>query len=267
MSVALMSLAFKTTLPPTQKFVLVALCDSANDQGECYPSVPALAIKCSLGERTVQEAIAVLEGFGFVRREFRRGRSTVYWLDLTPAAPAPLPRSSRTPAAAAPVQEPHHPPAAAAPTGAPAAPPPPQEPHLTPAAAAPRTVREPSVEPSQEPSGKRKRAPAVADLARPDDVTEQVWQDWCALRKAKRATVSETVVAGARDEAALAGLTLDRFLAVWCMRGSQGLQASWLKPEERGAPRHGVATTTSAASRLAETQRLLGHHQQDVIDA
>lgn len=68
---------------------------------------------------------------------------------------------------------------------------------------------------------------------KPDDVDLQTWTDWLALRKAKRATVSETVVNGARVESEKAGMTLDAFLQVWCLRGSQGLQADWLRPEER----------------------------------
>lgn len=75
-----MTVAFKVALPTMQKFVLVALCDSANDQGECYPSISALADKCSMGLRTVQEAIVALESGGHLRRDFRKGRSTVYWL-------------------------------------------------------------------------------------------------------------------------------------------------------------------------------------------
>jgi hypothetical protein len=67
-------------------------------------------------------------------------------------------------------------------------------------------------------------------FARPDDVTVQTWADWLELRKAKRAPVTETVVEGARAEAQKAGMTLEAFLQVWCTRGSQGLQASWLKP-------------------------------------
>jgi hypothetical protein len=70
--------------------------------------------------------------------------------------------------------------------------------------------------------------------ARPADVSESVWRDWVDLRKGKRAKVSETVVAEAREEAAKASLTLERFLSIWCLRGSQGLQADWLKPNERG---------------------------------
>jgi len=131
MSIALMTLAFKADLAQTPKFVLVALCDSANDQGECYPSVTTLMEKCSMGERTVQGALKAIERAGGLRREFRRGRSTVYW--LTPAGIAP--RSSC-------------PPQILPPTPAVSAPPPPQITHPTPAAAAPITVIEPSVEPS-----------------------------------------------------------------------------------------------------------------------
>jgi hypothetical protein len=68
---------------------------------------------------------------------------------------------------------------------------------------------------------------------KPDDVDLQIWQDWKALRTKKRATVSDTVVKGARGQAAIAGVSLNDFLAIWCRRGSQGLEAAWLKPDER----------------------------------
>lgn len=71
-------------------------------------------------------------------------------------------------------------------------------------------------------------------IAQPSDVGEQVWKDWVTLRKTKKAPVTQTVVDGARVEADKAGLTLEQFLGVWCTRGSQGLQADWLKPNERG---------------------------------
>lgn len=71
-------------------------------------------------------------------------------------------------------------------------------------------------------------------VRRPDDVTERTWMDWQQLRRAKRAPVTETVVTGARKEAEKARLKLEDFLQIWCRRGSQGLEAAWLKPEERG---------------------------------
>jgi hypothetical protein len=100
-------------------------------------------------------------------------------------------------------------------------------------------------------SGKEKPARKRADvLPKPDDVTEQTWRDWTALRTKKRSTVSETVVDEARRECAKASMSLERFLQVWCMRGSQGLQADWLKPEERGSPRSPANKHAAAAAAI-----------------
>lgn len=77
---------------------------------------------------------------------------------------------------------------------------------------------------------KRSSTPAIQ---KPEGVTEQTWVDWLALRKLKKAVVSETVLASAMREAEKADLTLNEFLSIWCFRGSQGLQADWIKPSER----------------------------------
>jgi uncharacterized protein YdaU (DUF1376 family) len=73
----------------------------------------------------------------------------------------------------------------------------------------------------------------------PPDVDQQIWDDWKQLRKAKKAPVTETVVNSARKEAAKANMAFSDFLTVWCARGSQGLQAEWLKPEERNLSKTG----------------------------
>jgi uncharacterized protein YdaU (DUF1376 family) len=70
-------------------------------------------------------------------------------------------------------------------------------------------------------------------VACPSDVGLQEWEDWLSLRKAKKAPVTETVLKSARKEAEKAGVTLNAFLSIWCARGSQGLEASWLKTNER----------------------------------
>lgn len=85
----------------------------------------------------------------------------------------------------------------------------------------------------------RKRAATPSCPAKPDDVDQQTWADWLTLRKAKRAPVTPTVVDAARSECKKAGMTLENFLRVWCRRGSQGLEAAWLKPDER---RHAQAS-------------------------
>ena len=103
------------------------------------------------------------------------------------------------------------------------------------------------------PDGRDKRAVRAQAVACPQDVDPQVWDDWCQLRKTKRATVTATVVEGARREAQKAGIPLTDFLATWCTRGSQGLQAAWLKPEE---------TRAEAASSVLRglTRGLVGGH-------
>jgi uncharacterized protein YdaU (DUF1376 family) len=82
---------------------------------------------------------------------------------------------------------------------------------------------------NQEPSIKNK----ATKVACPSDVGLQEWTDWLALRKAKKAPVTETVVKSARKEAEKAGISLNAFLTIWCARGSQGLEASWLKSDEK----------------------------------
>jgi uncharacterized protein YdaU (DUF1376 family) len=87
-------------------------------------------------------------------------------------------------------------------------------------------------EPKEEKRAPRKRSSPPA-VAKPEDVAVKTWADWQTLRKAKRAPITDTVLDGARAEAGKADMSLDAFLQVWCVRGSQGLQADWLKPHER----------------------------------
>lgn len=79
----------------------------------------------------------------------------------------------------------------------------------------------------------RKRA--APKVLKPEGVAEAVWEDWLALRRAKRAPVTPTVVASATGEAKAAGMSLEAFLAVWCARGSQGLSADWLRKDGKPA--------------------------------
>lgn len=112
---------------------------------------------------------------------------------------------------------------------------------------------------NQEPVGdKPPRKRAAPPPPKPDDVDQQTWDDWLQLRKAKSAPVTETVLRGARSEAEAAGMDLDAFLQVWCLRGSQGLQADWLRPDERKTPSRVryPAETPYQAQQLAQAQAL-----------
>ena len=84
--------------------------------------------------------------------------------------------------------------------------------------------------PNQEPlttNHKPKRESATV-VACPPDVSQQIWGDWVALRKSKKAPITQTVLNGAIAEAKILGWPLEKFLAEWCSRGSQGLKAEWI---------------------------------------
>jgi hypothetical protein len=102
MSIALMSAAWKAELPTTRKIVLLALADNASDQGECYPSIPALAQQCGMSERSIYQCLRELESAGFVRRNTEAGVRTVYRIAQpnkwgTPEQSAPLNHMQETP--------------------------------------------------------------------------------------------------------------------------------------------------------------------------
>lgn len=106
---------------------------------------------------------------------------------------------------------------------------------------------------------KRAAAPAAPVAVKPDDVEPQTWADFLTLRKAKRAPVTQTVVEDAKRECVKAGMTLENFLRVWCRRGSQGLEAAWLKPDERQLARPGSSandTPTETYAQRAARQRM-----------
>jgi hypothetical protein len=93
MSVRVMTAVWAITLPDSEKLVLLALADCANDEGVCWPSMATLAAKCSKSDRTVQAAIKALVGKGHLTRNEILGKGCNYTVH---------PRSGCAPEAAAP---------------------------------------------------------------------------------------------------------------------------------------------------------------------
>lgn len=84
MSVTYMGMAFKTDMPPVRKFVLVAMCDMANDadHGLTYPSIATIARHCSVDRRTVERAIKELEAEDYLTADRRPGMKSRYRINL-----------------------------------------------------------------------------------------------------------------------------------------------------------------------------------------
>jgi hypothetical protein len=216
-SVSLTALCWRLQMSPTAKAVLISLADNANDQGECWPSIPTIAERTCLANRSVQRAITALEAAGHLIADRRNGRHTRYTVVPNPRHTVVPDRESRVTERPEPTTERREPTTRS----------------YLPTSESPSNRKEPSR--TIRATVKKARASAVA---RPDEVQEQTWVDWLELRKAKHAPVTQTVLASARSEAEKAGLSLERFLVIWCARGSQGLEAAWLKPNERAYP-HG----------------------------
>ncbi|RAW92448.1 MULTISPECIES: helix-turn-helix domain-containing protein [unclassified Photorhabdus] len=157
---------------PLRKLILLKLADNANDQGECWPSVPYIAEQCEMSERSVQNHIKQLVNDGLLWIEERKSenglnKSNVYHLTLGHGV-----RNSGV--NAAPYGE------FPAPPGANAAP-------VSGAGAAPRTSH--SLEPVKEPitqivpKNKKSKSFDANQVEIPEWLDPSVWHEWVSYRQ------------------------------------------------------------------------------------
>lgn len=81
----------------SERFVLLALADYANDAGECWPSIHGVAEKCCMSERGVRKIVRRLEESGWLETAVGGGRKgcNQYTINPEPRS-APEPRSPGT---------------------------------------------------------------------------------------------------------------------------------------------------------------------------
>lgn len=79
-------------------------------------------------------------------------------------------------------------------------------------------------------SGQAKAVP----VPKPADVTDAVWQDWLAHRRAKKSTVTQRVLDDTRRKATAAGMTMDEALTHWVAQGYAGFFPPASKPGSSG---------------------------------
>jgi len=65
-------------------------------------------------------------------------------------------------------------------------------------------------------------------VKRPEDVDQDVWDDFLAIRKAKRAVVTQTALDGIQREASKAGWSLNDAIRETVSRGWQSFKADWV---------------------------------------
>lgn len=117
-----------------------------------------------------------------------------------------------------------------------------------PSAVLPVTVTETETETENRKQAPRKR---VGVVEQPNDVGNQVWTDFVAMRKAKGSAITQTGLDGIKTEASKAGWTLEAALRECCSRGWRGFKAEWI-----------VAQPTQTAQR----QPVLDHRGRLPVD-
>ncbi len=102
-------------------------------------------------------------------------------------------------------------------------------------------------------------------MVKPEAVSDSVWSDFLAIRKAKRAPLTQTALDGIQREASKAGMGLADALALCCARGWQGFKADWVAGQKPG-----VVMPQSKAARQAADQawvdELMDRRPANVID-
>ena len=151
-------------LPDSEKIVLLALADCANDEGVCWPSVASLVKKCSKSDRTIQAAVKALAAAGHLTRDERPGKGVLYTIH-----PAPEGTAGREDCGAKRL--------------------PPETAARTPEAASDKPSRTPK--PSSEASPPtRTRARWPKTMPPPEGVSAEQWAGFIDHRKAKRAPLT-----------------------------------------------------------------------------
>lgn len=114
-----------------------------------------------------------------------------------------------------------------------------------------------------------RRASASRAVLRPEGVSEQTWDDFLVHRKALGAAITQTGLNGIAKQATAAGWTLEAALAECCAQGWRGFKADWVAPKPQAARggRPAEATPEWTAARNAAAKRLLGFHDDNVLDA
>lgn len=200
-----------------RKMVLLKLADQANDDGLCWPSYQTIAEACEISRRSVIRHIQKLEEDGYLTitktydKANQKNFSNRYNLTLdrgdrlslvTGEAPSgdsvTLPSDTVTPE---PINEP---------------------------------INKPINKDIGAKKGKSKRSSKKEDVfepVKPEQVSDQVWNDLLALRKKKRAVESQTAwtrINNSIERAQQAtGHTLENIFSYWVMRAWAGFDEKW----------------------------------------
>jgi uncharacterized protein YdaU (DUF1376 family) len=124
------------------------------------------------------------------------------------------------------------------------------------------TINQEPITNNQKP--KRESATVVAT---PEGVTESVWQDFVKHRKAKKAPITPTALAGIKREADKASWSLDRAITECVERGWIAFKADWVAPKQSFAQQAADVVRTTVPAQHTGPDPVLLKIQQDRLKA
>lgn len=104
-------------------------------------------------------------------------------------------------------------------------------------------VQEASVSEKETVEPKPKREAKIQRRQKPEELTDEFWQDFLAYRKQKKAPVTERVVSLLRKEAKTAGWKLEEVINEMMVRNWTGFKADWVKDEWKDPNAHWVSAS------------------------
>lgn len=110
------------------------------------------------------------------------------------------------------------------------------------------TGKEQTIEQTIEQTNNIRAKKAATKPEKPEDVDDQIWNDFMVVRKAKKAPITETAIKHLRKEAEKAGVTLSYAIQECVTRGWQSFKASWFA-DKKGRT---IADEEEAQRRLDE---------------
>lgn len=104
-------------------------------------------------------------------------------------------------------------------------------------------VQEASVSEKEAVGPKLKKEARAQRLQKPEELTDEFWQDFLAYRKQKKAPVTERVVLLLRKEAKTAGWKLEEVINEMMVRNWTGFKADWVKDDWKDPNAHWVSAS------------------------
>lgn len=132
----------------------------------------------------------------------------------------------------------------------------------------PRTNnQEPREEKEKEKKEKEGARPRAAmSCQKPDNVSDEVWEGFAALRKVKKAPITAAAMAGIEREAAKARMSLQDALQTCCARGWAGFKAEWVSNAGSGSYAIAGVTITKKFDPIEYLRAKNGNTTTTIID-